>query len=179
MQAGYMVIRIWHDGRVEDVAGPTSRSVALETARTQARIEQTVYLRAPDDVPLDHPAPIFGEVPGVLPGQRFSRREDLRRAGLHRRTQQGIDWTAEGALTVVFSGGYADDAWSEDDPWYTGEGGQDHPGGRQVHDQELSGGNLALTRSYREGLPVSLAAERWETTPCSAVRCQAATSGAS
>jgi hypothetical protein len=25
----------------------------------------------------------------------------------------------------VFSGGYADDEWSEDDPWYTGEGGQD------------------------------------------------------
>jgi hypothetical protein len=53
MQAGYMVVRIWHDGRVEDVAGPTDRQAALSLARTQARIERTVYLRAPDDVPLD------------------------------------------------------------------------------------------------------------------------------
>ncbi len=78
----------------------------------------------------------------------------MRRAGLHRRTQQGIDWTSEGALAVVFSGGYADDEWSEDDPWYTGQGGQDEPRGRQVRDQELVDGNLALERSYRAGLPV-------------------------
>jgi hypothetical protein len=113
-----------------------------------------VYLRAPDDVLLDRPGPIFGEVPGILPGHRFHRREDLRRAGLHRRTQQGIDWTSEGALAVVFSGGYADDEWSDDDPWYTGQGGQDEPRGRQVRDQELADGNLALERSYRAGLPV-------------------------
>jgi putative restriction endonuclease len=98
--------------------------------------------------------PAVGEVLGVAPGQRFSRREDLRRAGLHRRTQQGIDWSSESALAVVFSGGYADDAWSDDDPWYTGEGGQDAPGGRQVRDQELTGGNMALVKSYRAGLPV-------------------------
>jgi hypothetical protein len=154
LQAGYMVVRIWHDGRVEDVAGPTDRQAALALARTQARIEHTVYLRAPDDVPVDQPGPVFGTVPGILPGHRFHRREDLRLAGLHRRTQQGIDWTPEGALAVVFSGGYADDEWSEDDPWYTGEGGQDAPRGRQVRDQELMRGNLALERSYRAGLPV-------------------------
>lgn len=154
LQAGYMVVRIWHDGRVEDVDGPTDRQAALSLARTLARTENTVYLRAPDDVPLDRPGPVFGEVQGVEPGSRFHRREDLRRAGLHRRTQQGIDWTSEGALAVVFSGGYADDEWSEHDPWYTGEGGQDAPRGRQVRDQELTGGNLALERSYRAGLPV-------------------------
>lgn len=124
--AGYMVIRMWHDGRVEDIAGPIDRQEALVLARTQARLERTVYLRAPDDVPLGQPAPAFGEVAGVVPGQRFRRREDVRRAGLHRRTQQGIDWTSEGALAVAFSGGYADDEWSEDDPWYTGEGARTH-----------------------------------------------------
>lgn len=35
-----------------------------------------------------------------------------------------------------------------------GEGGQDTPGGRQVSDQELTGGNLGLERSYLAGLPV-------------------------
>lgn len=129
LQAGYMVVRIWHDGRVEDVAGPTDRPAALALARTQARIERTVYLRAADDVPVDRPGPVFGDVPGVPPGSRFHRREDLRRAGLHRRTQQGIDWTSEGALAVVFSGGYADDEWSEDDPWYTARVARTRPVG--------------------------------------------------
>lgn len=154
LQAGYMVVRIWHDGRVEDVAGPTDRPAALALARTQARIERTVYLRAPDDIPLDQAGTVFGDVPGIAPGSRFRRRNDLRRVGLHRRTWQGIDWTSEGALAIVFSGGYADDEWSEDDPWYTGQGGQDEPRGRQVRDQELVDGNLALERSYRSGLPV-------------------------
>jgi hypothetical protein len=153
-QAGYMVVRIWYDGRVEDVAGPMARQAALDLARTHARIERTVYLRAPDDVVVDLPRAVFGDMPGVQRGSRFHRREDLRRAGLHRRTQQGIDWSSEGALAVVFSGGYADDEWSEEDPWYTGEGGQDAPRGRQVRDQELTRGNLALERSYRAGLPV-------------------------
>lgn len=154
LQAGYMVVRIWHDGQVDDVAGPTDRPAALEFAKRQARIERTVYLRAPDDVAVDLPGAVFGDVPGVQRGSRFHRRDDLRRAGLHRRTQQGIDWTSEGALAVVFSGGYADDEWSEMDPWYTGEGGQATPRGRQVRDQELTRGNLALQRSYSAGLPV-------------------------
>jgi hypothetical protein len=68
--------------------------------------------------------------------------------------QQGIDWTSEGALAIVFSGMYADDEWSEVDPWYTGMGGQDSVGGRQVRDQEPTHGNRALIRNFREGLPV-------------------------
>ena len=59
LQAGYMVVRIWHDGRAEDVAGPTDRHAALSLARTQARLERTVYLRAPDDMPLDQPGPVL------------------------------------------------------------------------------------------------------------------------
>jgi hypothetical protein len=167
LRAGYMVVRIWHDGRVEDVAGPTDRQGALVLARTQARIERTVYLRAPDDLPLDQPGPVFGDIAGVLTGARFHRREDVRRAGLHRGTQQGIDWTSEGALAVVFSGGYTDDEWSETDPWYTGQGGQDEPRGRQVRDQELVDGNLALERSYRSG---SSGGYRSATTTSSSTR---------
>src|SRR2546423_2929578 len=118
-RAGYMVVRIWHDGRVEDVDGPTDRQSALSLARSLARTERTVYLRAPDDVALHRPGPFFGEVPGVAPGSRFHRREDLRRAGLHRRTQQGIDWTSEGALAVGVSGGYVGGEGSVGDPWGT------------------------------------------------------------
>ena len=154
MTPGYMVIRIWHHGGVEDVAGPLPRANALERARVAATSEHTVYMRAPDDYDAIPNGLLFGEVPGVLPGHRFRRRRDLRDKGVVRVLQQGIDYCSEGALAIVFSGGYSDDVWSEDDPWYTGEGGQDAPGGRQIQDQELNRGNRALMQNLREGLPV-------------------------
>ena len=42
MAAGYMVIRIWHDGAVEDLAGPLPRADALARARSFAAAESTV-----------------------------------------------------------------------------------------------------------------------------------------
>ncbi|MBO0706718.1 MAG: YDG/SRA domain-containing protein [Candidatus Dormibacteraeota bacterium] len=153
MAAGHMVIRIWHDGTVEDLAGPMSRAEALDSARAFAEAESTVYLRAPDDHEPVAPGALFGEPSDVVPGDRFRRRTDLRQKGVVRVLQQGIDYSREGAVAVVFSGGYADDAWSEEDPWYTGEGGQD-ASGRQVRDQELVRGNRALMRNLRDGLPV-------------------------
>jgi len=149
-----MVVRIWYDGRVEEMAGPLSRSGALTEAGKAAAAEHTVVMRAPDEESLRGEAPLFGEVPGVAPGRAFHRRVDLQRAGVFRSPQQGIDFTSGGALAIVFSGGYVDDAWSDDDPWYTGQGGQDAIGGRQIHDQELVRGNLALMRNLRTGLPV-------------------------
>lgn len=95
----------------------------------------------------------FGEVAGTEPGQHFRRREDLRKAGLHLQPGRGIDATREGARAVVFSGGYPDDAWEADRAWYTGEGGLDRRG-RQVHDQELVRGNLALQKSFEKSLPL-------------------------
>lgn len=164
MAAGYMVIRIWHDGVVEDLAGPLTRPDALERARSFAAAESTVYVRAPDDYEQPALSPLFGHVPGVAPGARFHRRKDLREKGVVRVLQQGIDYCSEGALAIVFSGGYADDVWSDEDPWYTGEGGQDAPGGRQVKDQEPVRGNRALMRNLREGLPVRVVRKvaRWD-----------------
>jgi hypothetical protein len=151
---GYMVVRIWHDGRVEDVVGPLPNLEALNQARDTAGLERTVYMRAPDESAEGSGAPLFGHVPGVTIGQTFHRRVDLQRAGIFRSLQQGIDFSSEGALAVVFSGGYVDDEWSDEGPWYTGEGGQDVIGGRQVRDQELVRGNMALMRNLRSGLPV-------------------------
>lgn len=153
LSASYMVVRVWYDGRVEDLAGPLHLVEALDLARETAGLERTVYIRAPDDGSGRPTGPLFGEVPGTSPGQKFHRRVDLKKAGLMRNLQQGIDFCAEGALAIVFAGGYVDDEWS-DDPWYTGEGGQDVPGGRQVLDQEMVRGNRGLTRNLREGLPV-------------------------
>jgi hypothetical protein len=150
----YVVARIWHDGQVDLLGDPSPREEAVARAKRQARLEKTVYMVSPEEPPHEGHAAPFGEVPGIRPGQRFRRKQDLRSAGIHRQPQRGIDWTSEGALAIVFSSGYADDAWSADEAWYTGEGGQDEPGGRQVSDQELVRGNKALIANFHEGLPV-------------------------
>jgi hypothetical protein len=113
-----------------------------------------VYLLSPEEPAHEGHAVPFGDVPGVRAGQRFRRKQDLRIAGIHRQPQRGIDWTSEGALAIVFSSGYADDSWSAEEAWYTGEGGQDEPGGQQVADQEPVRGNKALIANFHEGLPV-------------------------
>jgi hypothetical protein len=97
--------------------------------------------------------PVFGKIPGTNRGDRFKRRAEIRLAGLHRQPGRGIDGSAEGAVAVVFAGGYIDDVWDSREAWYTGEGGQDRRG-RQVHDQQLVRGNLALQRNVESGLPV-------------------------
>ncbi|GMA31580.1 hypothetical protein GCM10025875_15720 [Litorihabitans aurantiacus] len=59
---------------------------------------------------------------------------------------------AEGADAIVVSGGYRDDEDHGDWILYTGQGG--NVGRRQVADQELTRGNLALALSEERGLPV-------------------------
>jgi putative restriction endonuclease len=56
--------------------------------------------------------------------------------------------------SIVLSGGYTDDEDYGDVIIYTGEGGRDQKTGRQVADQTLTGGNLALAHNYKDGIPV-------------------------
>jgi putative restriction endonuclease len=60
----------------------------------------------------------------------------------------------EGADSIVLSGGYEDDEDLGDEIVYTGHGGRDTESRRQVADQRLTRGNLALAHSSIEGLPV-------------------------
>lgn len=97
---------------------------------------------------------VFGELPGYPVGSTFSTRDELRRSGLHRHLQAGISGAVEdGADAIVVSGGYPDDEDEGERLIYTGQGGQGGTG-RQVQDQELIRGNLALVRSEERGLPV-------------------------
>lgn len=96
---------------------------------------------------------VFGEIPGYPVGTHFESREAVRLAGLHRHAQGGISGNYEdGADAIVVSGGYVDDRDYGDRIVYTGQGGQSN--GRQVADQTLTRGNLALVRSEQRGLPV-------------------------
>jgi putative restriction endonuclease len=63
----------------------------------------------------------FGEIPEVAVGTTFPDREALAAAAVHRPTQAGISGsTAEGADSIVVSGGYEDDRNLGDEIIYTG-----------------------------------------------------------
>ena len=94
---------------------------------------------------------MIGEIQGIVEGQLFKDRHALHDAGVHRGIQQGI---GGGGESIVLSGGYVDDKDKGDVILYTGQGGRDPATGRQIKDQELTRGNLALMNHYREGNPI-------------------------
>jgi len=98
----------------------------------------------------------FG-APLVVPvGTIFRNRQALRDAGVHAPLMAGISGTqAEGADSIVVSGGYADDADYGDVIIYTGHGGNDPASKQQIADQDIAAhGNAGLITSQLEGLPV-------------------------
>lgn len=98
---------------------------------------------------------LFGHVPGVTVGQEFRDRAELSQAQVHRPLQAGISGAGrDGADSIVVSGGYVDDEDYGDQIIYTGAGGRDQSTGRQIADQTLERGNLALATSCDQGLPV-------------------------
>jgi putative restriction endonuclease len=97
---------------------------------------------------------VFGEVDGIAEGTLFTSYAELNQAKIHTQTQAGISGSQnEGADSIVVSGGYEDDQDFGDEIIYTGQGGRD-ASGKQIADQTLIRGNLALAKSELEGLPV-------------------------
>ena len=92
-----------------------------------------------------------GEINGIEEGATFASRRELHDAGIHRGLQQGIG--AKGG-SIVLSGGYADGEDHGNMIIYTGEGCMDLLTGRQIADQTMTRGNLALARNYKEGIPI-------------------------
>lgn len=98
---------------------------------------------------------IFGDIPGISEGYLFDNRIELSISGVHRPRQAGISGSQkEGSDSIVLSGGYEDDTDHGDLIIYTGHGGRDLSSGKQVVNQELIKGNLALAISCQRGLPV-------------------------
>lgn len=96
----------------------------------------------------------FGEITGIPEGSVFSSYEELNRSKIHTPTQAGIAGSQkEGADSIVISGGYEDDQDFGDEIVYTGHGGRDGSG-KQIADQTLTRGNLALAKNEIDGLPI-------------------------
>ena len=97
----------------------------------------------------------FGHISGIPVRTAFATRHQLSLAGIHRPTMAGISGTgSQGADSIVLSGGYEDDRDFGSLIIYTGHGGRDANTGKQVADQTLTKGNLALAVSQIQGLPV-------------------------
>lgn len=98
-----------------------------------------------------------GAVPGVEIGDIFFFRMEMCVIGVHAPSMAGIDYMtvrSEGedeplAVSIVSSGGYEDEAEDKDILIYTGQGGNLSYKGKEVSDQKLVRGNLALDRSSR------------------------------
>ncbi|CAM6097830.1 unnamed protein product [Calypogeia fissa] len=112
---------------------------------------------------------IYGEVPGVEVGDYYYYRTELLLISVHKQSQGGIDYITKDkskftdkngnpisvAVSVIASGGYADDIDEGDVLTYTGQGGNINVGNRrQAADQELVRGNLALKNCCDLGLAV-------------------------
>ena len=97
----------------------------------------------------------FGHIEDISVGQIFESRKELSDAGVHGPPMGGI-WgrEKEGACSIVLSGGYEDDIDELDYIYYTGAGGQDKPGGKQVANQKFTNENKALVVSHDFNLPV-------------------------
>jgi len=105
---------------------------------------------------------IVGAIPGILVGDVFLFRMELCVFGLHGQIQAGIDYLPGSmsscgepiATSVIVSGGYEDDFDEGEVIVYTGHGGQEKNSSKQIADQKLESGNLALERSMHYGVEV-------------------------
>ncbi|XP_074294359.1 histone-lysine N-methyltransferase, H3 lysine-9 specific SUVH4-like isoform X2 [Silene latifolia] len=110
----------------------------------------------------------IGRIHGVDVGHQFFSRAEMVVVGFHSHWLNGIDYIGKGhsnrnfskyklplAVAIVMSGQYEDDLDNSEDVIYTGQGGHDLLGNKkQIADQKMTGGNLALQNSMLEGLPV-------------------------
>ncbi|XP_021901220.1 histone-lysine N-methyltransferase, H3 lysine-9 specific SUVH1-like [Carica papaya] len=101
----------------------------------------------------------IGAVPGVEVGDIFFFRMELCLVGLHAPSMAGIDYigvkTSQEeeplAVSIVSSGGYEDNVEDGDVLIYSGQGGNINSRDKEVMDQKLERGNLALDKSSRRG----------------------------
>ena len=131
---------------------------AADGAGKHARPDLQAMKRCKDTGVVVHKARKTGILEGIQPGFRFFARCEMVVVGMHGKWMGGIDWIKDGPATcVVVSGGYADDVDNGEELVYTGQGGNDINSSRkQVKDQVLKSGNLALTINVDKGLPVRL-----------------------
>ncbi|KAF2322964.1 hypothetical protein GH714_032477 [Hevea brasiliensis] len=114
-----------------------------------------------------YPGKRIGDLSGINVGHQFYSRAEMVAVGFHSHWLTGIDYmgmsyskvygnyTFPLAVAIVLSGVYEDDLDNAEDVIYTGQGGHDLNGNkRQIRDQVLERGNLALKNCVEQCVPV-------------------------
>ncbi|XP_065866883.1 histone-lysine N-methyltransferase, H3 lysine-9 specific SUVH4-like [Euphorbia lathyris] len=114
-----------------------------------------------------YPKKSIGDLPGIHVGHQFYSRAEMVAIGFHSHWLNGIDYmglnyskehgnyTFPLAVAIVLSGMYEDDLDNAEDVVYTGQGGHDLTGNkRQISDQKMERGNLALKNCVEQLTPV-------------------------
>ena len=97
----------------------------------------------------------FGHIGGFPEGHTFNSRIEIKNAGLHKYHIAGISRILNiGCDSIVLNGGYVDDRDYGDMILYTGEGGRPEGSPRQTFNQELTKGNLDLSKNKYSGDPI-------------------------
>ncbi|KAK7368221.1 hypothetical protein VNO80_10245 [Phaseolus coccineus] len=108
----------------------------------------------------------IGSIPGIEVGYQFYSRAEMVAVGFHSHWLNGIDYMGQSyakaynyefpvAVAIVLSGMYEDDLDNAEDVVYTGQGGHNLTGDkRQIRDQKLERGNLALKNCAEQCVPV-------------------------
>ncbi|KAM1014836.1 hypothetical protein ACFX14_044774 [Malus domestica] len=110
----------------------------------------------------------IGSIPGIDVGHQFYSRAEMVAVGFHSHWLNGIDYMGQNygkgeysnytfplAVAIVISGMYEDDLDNAEDVVYTGQGGHNLTGDkRQIRDQVLERGNLALKNCVDQCVPV-------------------------
>ncbi|OMO72415.1 hypothetical protein COLO4_27624 [Corchorus olitorius] len=152
---------IANKGDVGDVKNKSKRPdlKAISKAMACVMIEKNEVL---------YPEKTIGSLPGIDVGHQFYSRAEMCVVGFHGHWLNGIDFAGQNhkkgefknyilplAVAIVLSGQYEDDLDNAEDVIYTGQGGHDLTGNkRQIRDQVLERGNLALKNCVEQGVPV-------------------------
>ncbi|GMN57388.1 hypothetical protein TIFTF001_026500 [Ficus carica] len=110
----------------------------------------------------------IGNIPGIDVGHQFYSRAEMVVVGFHSHWLNGIDYMGQNyskgeyskytfplAVAIVLSGMYEDDLDNAEDVVYTGQGGHNLTGDkRQIRDQVMERGNLALKNCVDQGVHV-------------------------
>ncbi|KMS99946.1 hypothetical protein BVRB_1g017910 [Beta vulgaris subsp. vulgaris] len=136
--------------------GVLRKLVQAQEKKKMGRVDASLQLHAALKIFKDHGKYIntkkrMGPVPGVEVGDLFNYRVELDIIGLHKPIQSGIDFIKLDdeyvAISIVASGRYDNDMVNSDVLIYTGQGGNVAGGCKQLEDQKLERGNLALKNS--------------------------------
>lgn len=86
----------------------------------------------------------------------FHKRTDIKAAGLHRHTINGIDGDENVTRSLVAAGVYSGDKDHGVTLWYAGQGGLDRDTGLQIDHQRFEGPNAGLAASMASGMTIRL-----------------------